>query len=49
MHGLCVAYRQQCEGRELHYLAERLKTPGGIAKLKRLLAAALPAEYRSGA
>jgi hypothetical protein len=49
LHGLCVAYRQECEGRELKYLSERLKTPGGIAKLKRLLAAALPAEYRIGA
>jgi len=46
LHGLCVAYRQECEGRELKYLSERLKTPGGIAKLKRLLAAALPTEYR---
>ena len=49
LHGLCVAYRQECEARELKYLSERLKTPGGIAKLKRLLAAALPSEYRSGA
>ena len=49
LHGLCVAYRQECEGRELKYLSERLKTPGGIAKLKRLLTAALPTEYRTGA
>ena len=49
LHGLCVAFRQECEGRELKYLSERLKTPGGIAKLKRLLAAALPTEYRTGA
>jgi len=49
LHGLCVAYRQECEGQELKYLSERLKTPGGIAKLKRLLAAALPPEYRTGA
>ena len=48
LHGLCIAYRQECEGRELKYLSERLKTPGGIAKLKRLLAAAVPAEYRTG-
>jgi len=48
LHGLCVAYRQECQGRELKYLSQRLKTPGGIAKLKRLLAAALPAEYRTG-
>ncbi len=49
LHGLCAAFRQQCDGQELKYLSRRLKTPGGIAKLKRLLAAALPAEYRSGA
>ena len=49
LHGLCMAYRQECEVRELNYLSERLKTPGGIAKLKRLLAAALPTEYRTGA
>jgi hypothetical protein len=49
LHGLCVAYRQECEVQELKYLSERIKTPGGIAKLKRLLAAAVPAEYRSGA
>jgi hypothetical protein len=48
LHGLCVAYRQECEVREIKYLSERIKTPGGIAKLKRLLAAAVPPEYRSG-
>lgn len=48
LHGLCVAYRQECQGRELKYLSERLKTSGGVAKLKRLFAAALPTEYRTG-
>lgn len=47
LHGLCHAYRQQCAGAELKYLSERLKTSGGIAKLKRTLAAALPPEYRA--
>lgn len=47
LHGLCAAYRQECEGHELHYMAERLKTPGGIAKLKRLLTAATPPEFRT--
>ena len=47
LHGLCCAYRQESAGRELKYLAERLKTSGGIEKLKRLLNAALPKEYRS--
>lgn len=46
LHGLCTAYRRQCSGEELHYMAERLKTPGGIAKLKRLLEQATPQEYR---
>ena len=46
LHGLCAAFRQQVSGEELKYMSDRLKTPGGIAKLKRLLAAALPAEYR---
>jgi hypothetical protein len=47
LHGLCAAFRQQCDGHELKYLSERLKTPGGVAKLKRLLAAATPSEYRT--
>ena len=46
LHGLCHAYRQECAGSELKYLSDRLKTSGGIQKLKRLLAAALPSEYR---
>jgi len=49
LHGLCAAFRQECDGRELKYLADRLKTSGGIAKLKRLLAAATPPEYRAAA
>jgi len=47
LHGLCAAFRQECEIRQLQYLAERVKTPGGIAKLKRLLAAATPPEFRT--
>lgn len=47
LHGLCHAYRQQCAGDELKYLSDRLKSSGGIAKLKRLLTAALPPEYRA--
>ena len=46
LHGLCAAYRQECEGRELKYLSDRIKTSGGIAKLQRLLAAATPPEFR---
>lgn len=47
LHGLCAAFRQECEGQELKYLSARLKTSGGVAKLKRLIAAALPPEYRT--
>lgn len=46
LHGLCHAWRQQAAGAELKYLSERLKTPGGVAKLKRLITAATPPEYR---
>lgn len=46
LHGLCTAYRRQCLRAELKYMADRLKTPGGIAKLKRLLDQATPQEYR---
>lgn len=49
LHGLCEAFRQECEAQELKYLADRLKTPGGVAKLKRLLLAALPQEFRAAA
>ena len=49
LHGLSAAFRLECEGRELKYIAQRIKTPGGTEKLKRLLAAALPKEYRAGA
>lgn len=47
LHGLCHAFRQQCEASELKYLSDRLKTSGGIAKLKRLITNALPTEYRA--
>ena len=47
LHGLCAAFRQECAGRELKYLSDRLNTPGGIEKLQRHLQAALPKEYRS--
>jgi hypothetical protein len=46
-HGLCQAIRQQAARADLQYLAERLKTPGGIQRLRRELQATYPAEYRS--
>jgi hypothetical protein len=49
LHGLCQAFCQQAECHELKYLSQRLKTSGGIAKLKRLLSHAFPAEYRAAA
>ena len=49
LHGLCSGFRQASAGRELKYLADRLKSVGGIQKLKRLLTAALPNEYRTPA
>lgn len=49
LHGLCEAFRQECQSNELKYLSNRLKTSGGVAKLQRLLVAALPAEYRVAA
>jgi hypothetical protein len=46
-HGICQAIRHASQEGELKYLAERLKTPGGIAKLKRLLQNSYAPEYRS--
>ena len=45
-HGLCYAIRQQTERAELQYVAQRLKTPGGIRRLQRELEHATPAEQR---
>jgi len=47
LHGLCEAYRQECQTKELTFLSKRLKTPAGIQKLQRLLTAATPVEYRA--
>ena len=48
-YGLCQAVRQQTERAELKYLADRLKTPGGIRRLRRELENAYPSEYRNPA
>ena len=48
-YGLCQAVRSASEGRELEYLADRLNTPGGTRKLKRILANSFPKEYRAAA
>jgi len=47
LHGLSEAFRQQCAGEELKFLSERLKTPGGIKKMQRLITNAMPQEYRA--
>ena len=46
-HGLCQAVRLASQQNELKYLADRLETPGGIQKLKRLLRASFAPEYRA--
>jgi len=45
-YGLCQAIRQICKTKELEYIAKRVETPGGIAKLKRILRNAVAGEYR---
>jgi len=49
LHGLCMAFRQECESEELKYIESRLQTKGGVQKLKQLLKLAKPNEYRLGA
>jgi hypothetical protein len=49
LHGLAHAVRQKIESEELKYIEKRTKTSGGLKKLQRLLAAAIPQEYRATA
>ncbi len=46
-HGLVQAMRLASQQNEITYLAQRLKTPGGIRKLKQLLRASIAPEYRA--
>lgn len=46
LHGLCCAVRQQLQTDQLKYIEKRTKTPGGIKKLKQLLNATIPQEFR---
>jgi hypothetical protein len=46
-HGLCQAVRLKSKQAELQYLADRLETPGGIAKVRRLLRNSIAPEYRT--
>jgi len=45
-HGLCQAVRHSSEIHDLFTIRDRLKTPGGIRKLARVLRNALPVETR---
>jgi hypothetical protein len=46
-HGLCQAVCQAAAQSELEYFRDRLETPGGIAKLKRLIRQSFPPEYQT--
>jgi Transposase DDE domain len=46
-HGMCQAVRSAHDQNELKYLAERLETPGGIRKMKRLIRDSFAPEYRA--
>jgi hypothetical protein len=48
-YGLCQAIRSASQQSELQYTADRLQTPRGIAKLKRLIRNSFPREYRVAA
>lgn len=48
-HGLCLAVRQRAEEAELSRLADWTQTRTGLNRLKRLLRAARPLEYRPAA
>lgn len=48
-HGLCLAMRQETETADLEYLANAVKTKGGIRRLRRKLSQAVQREYRTAA
>ena len=45
-HGLCMAVRQAAEQADLQEIAQRLQTPTGLLRLRRLLQRTLPKESR---
>jgi hypothetical protein len=45
-HGLCLAVRQAAEVADLEAIAERLETPTGLQRLRRLFKRALPKEAK---
>jgi hypothetical protein len=48
-HGLCMAVRQAAEPADLEEIAQRLETPTGLQRLRRLLKRALPKESAAAA
>jgi hypothetical protein len=46
-YGLCQAVRLASEENELKFIADRLETPGGTQKLKRIIRNSFPKEYRA--
>jgi hypothetical protein len=46
-HGLCLAMRQAAERADLEYLAEAVKTKGGVRRLRRKLRDVVQREYRT--
>ena len=48
-YGLSQAVRMVSEQNELHYIADRLKSAGGVQKLKQVIRQSFPKEYRAAA
>jgi hypothetical protein len=48
-HGICLVVRLEAEQADLEEIAERLKTPTGVRRLRRTLRLALPKESRPAA
>ena len=48
-HGLCLAMRQETDRADLNYLAEAVRTPGGIRRLRRRFSKVTQEEYRTAA
>lgn len=46
-HGMCTAVRNQAERADLKYVADALRTPSGIRRLRRQLDDATQTEYRT--
>lgn len=49
VHGICQAIRSASQKTELQYIADRIETPGGITKLKRLIRSTVPSNSHASA